>query len=237
VTGDLEAAQFGGDWTLEVVVVTRAHVPVLGDFLARSRSELAVRLDLGAGGLVQTQRVCSTIVNDGRGLVRTEVPAAFIAALPVVSFPVALTEQDGVWSYAADFGRQVLGWDGMGVLPTDPADPRVRDSDADGHPGLTVQIEAPFVGTGSVYVVQVGRTRVSATWDGTAFFGAVAVPEFAQAVIGASTRALLKGPTIRPAPELSSFRMTRGEASCGGAVPKLIISASGAAPSGVAAAT
>jgi hypothetical protein len=215
MSGVVGEAEFAGDWTLEVVVVTAAHIPILGDFLARSRSELAVRLDRGTDGLVQTQRVCSTTVNDGQGLVRTVVPPAFIAALPVVSFPVDIAERGGIWGYAADFGRQVLGWDGIGGIPTDPADPRVRDSDGDGHPGLTVQVEAPFVGTGAVYVVQVGRTTVAGTWDGMGFFGAVGVPEFAQSVIGASSQMLLSGPTVRPAPELSSFRMTRGVAPCG----------------------
>ncbi len=215
MTPDVAAAEFAGDWTLAIVVVTRAHVPVLGDFLARSRSELAVRLDARAGGAAQTQRVCSTTVNEGRGIVRTEIPPAFVAALPVVSFPVDIAERDGSWSYAADFGRQVLGWDGLGVVPSDPLDPRVRDDDGDGHPGLTVRLEAPLVGAGAVYVVQAGRTTVSGTWDGTAFTGAVSVPEFAQSVIGASTRMLLNGPTVRPAADLSSFRMTRGVASCG----------------------
>jgi hypothetical protein len=209
------AAAFAGDWTLELVLVTRAHVPVLGDFLARSRSELAVRLDTGAGIGVQTQRVCSTTVNEGRGIVRTEIPPAFIAALPVVSFPVDLAARDGAWSYAADFGRQVLGWDGLGAIPSDPLDPRVRDDDGDGHPGLTVRVEAPLVGAGAVYVVQAGRTTVSGTWDGTAFAGAVDIPELAQSVIGASTRMLANGPTVHAAADLSSFRMTRGVASCG----------------------
>lgn len=215
MTGDLAAEQFAGDWALRIEVVTQVHVPVLGEFLARSRSELAVRIDQVAGGLVQTQRVCSTVVNDGRGIVRTEIPAAFIAALPTVSFPVDLAQRSGVWGYAADFGRQKVGWTGAGELPTDPGDPRVDDGDGDGHPGMTVRVEAPLVGAGAVYVVQVGRTTAAGAWDGAAFTGALGVPELEQSVIGASSRMLLGGPTVRPAPGLSRFQMTRGVAACG----------------------
>ena len=216
MTGEaVEMAEFAGDWTLDMVLATRARVPVLGDFLARSRSSLAVRIDVVGGHAVQTQRVCSTTVNDGRGLVRTEIPQAVIAALPAASFPIDLSLRDGAWVYAADFGRQVIGWTGEGVIPTQPTDPRVQDGDGDGRPGFTVRVEGPILGAGEVYVVQAGRTTVAGTWDGTAFSGSVGMPEFAQSVVGASSTFLLHGPELRTAPEQSSFRMVRGQAACG----------------------
>ena len=57
---------------------------------------------------------------------------------------------------------------------------------------MTVQIEAPFVGTGSVYVVQVGRTTVFGTWDGTANYGQIgslAAEAMADAIVRAATQA------------------------------------------------
>ncbi len=210
---------FIGEWTLDVTLVTRAEVPVLGDFVTRTRSIAAVRLEVRDGRLWQSQRVCSSTLNDGRGIVRTLIPPTFIAALPVASFPVTLNPTAEGWSYAADFGRQVLGWDGIGTLPTAAEPTRLRDDDGDGHPGVTVRVEAPFVGTGEVYVVQAGRTLVTGAWDGAAIRGTVTVPELAQSVVGASSKMLLHGPTVTPAADPGWFRLTPG-APAGCAAPR-----------------
>ena len=113
----VEIAEFAGEWVLDLLLVTRASVPILGEFVTRTRSEVAVELAVRDAGVWQTQRVCTTAVNDGRGLVRTRIPPAFVAALPVISFPVDLTPTPSGWDYAADFGRQLIGWDGAGALP------------------------------------------------------------------------------------------------------------------------
>jgi hypothetical protein len=216
MTGEpVEIASFAGDWVLDLVVATRARVPLLGSFPARARSELAVRVDVADGHVRQSQRPCSTILNDGRGLVRTSFPPAFVASIPIARFPVALTWTGAVWTYAADFGRQVLGWSGEGALPLVGDDPRVRDDDKDGAPGVTVLVEAPILGAGSVQIAQAGRTAVSGTWDGTAFAGSAQILELQQAVIGASSRMLARNPVVEPDPGNSSFRMRRGVASCG----------------------
>lgn len=211
-----EIAEFAGDWVLELVLVTRATVPILGDFVTRTRSEAAVRLEVRDDTVWQTQRVCSTTVNDGRGLVRTLIPPAFVAAIPVISFPVALTRTPTGWSYGADFRQQRLGWDGDGTLPRPDETARLRDDDGDGHPGLTVLVQAPVVGSGEVYVVQSGRTVVSGIWSGEAFTGTVSIPELQQSVVGASRPMFLHAPTLVPDGPASRFRLTRGRASCAG---------------------
>lgn len=216
MTGEVvEVAEFYGDWIMDLTLVSRAKVPVLGDFITRSRSELSVRLEAGASGVRQTHRICRTDLNDGRGIIKTIIPPSFIAALPVHSFAVDLSLKGSTWHYAAAFERQIIGWSGVGDLPTEASDPRIRDEDGDGHPGMTVWVEAPIAGTGEVYVVQAGQTSVTGIWDGQAFSGNVGIPEFAQKVVGASNRMLLNGPEILPDAPQSSFRMTRGVASCG----------------------
>lgn len=204
-----------GDWVLTMVLASSANVPVLGEFRTLTRSTLAVRIEDGPEGLVQTQRLCSSTINDGKGMVRTLLPPSFIAAVPVARFPITVAEVDGVRTYAADFGRQAIGWTGVGDFPKTADDPRIVDSDGDGHPGATVLVEAPLVGHGQVYVIQTGRTTVRGTWDGVAFVGTVDVPEFGQLVVGASSRMLANGPALVADPTRSSFRLERGRAGCG----------------------
>lgn len=210
----VEISDFAGDWVLDLVLVTRATVPILGEFVTRTRSEAAVRLEVREEGVWQSQRVCSTSVNDGRGLVRTYIPPAFVAAIPVIQFPVELSRTPGGWSYAADFGEQLLGWDGVGTLPRAEETARIRDDDGDGNPGLTVLVQAPVVGSGEVYVVQSGRTVVSGAWAGGALTGDVAIPELEQSVVGASRAMFLHAPVLVPDGPASRFRLTRGRASC-----------------------
>lgn len=210
----VELAEFAGDWVMDLTLVTRATVPLLGDFLTRTRSEVAVRLEVRGDEVWQTQRVCTTTVNDGRGLVRTKIPPAFVSALPVITFPVTLTPTPTGWAYGADFGRQLLGWNDDGELPRAEERSRIRDDDGDGHPGLTVLVEAPVVGAGEVYVVQVGRTRVAGGWEGQGFAGSVTIPELQQAVVGASRDLFLHAPTLVPDHTASRFSMMRGRASC-----------------------
>ena len=54
-------------------------------------------------------------------------------------------------------------------LPTSPEDPRIIDDDGDGHPGMTVTIRHPLVGTGHVYIAQrsVARLEGALQADGT----------------------------------------------------------------------
>ncbi len=54
-------------------------------------------------------------------------------------------------------------------LPTTEDDPRLIDSDGDGHPGITVMIRHPMVGQGQVFVAQRSIARIEGTVnaDGT----------------------------------------------------------------------
>lgn len=199
-----------GRWTLEMVVATRALIPVLGATRAEVRSVLDVTIEAGPDGLVQSQRVCTSQLVDRGRLVKTVLPEAFVRALPVARFPITLTPDASGWAYEADFGAQSVGWTGEGALPRDAAAPSVVDWDNDGQPGATVRIQAPIVGTGVVYVVQQGRTLVSGRFgaDGS-ISGSVTVVGFGQQVIGASSALLEHAPTIEQDPARSSFRMSR----------------------------
>lgn len=49
------------------------------------------------------------------------------------------------------------------ALPTDINDPRIVDTDGDGHPGVTVGISHPLVGSGHVFVAQRSVARLEGT--------------------------------------------------------------------------
>lgn len=201
----IELAEF---WRMEIEVASFAEVPVIGATRATVGSSLAVTLRRTVGGWVQEQEVCTSRVLDARKLVKTLLPDAFVDALPLARFPVHFEQDAGGWRYIADFGFQAVGWSGVGALPAVAADPRVTDFDQDGHPGATVLIEAPIVGTGEVYVVQSGRTladgRLGA--DG-AIEGRLRVVDFGQQVLGASMSLLEHGPRVSPDDARSRFRM------------------------------
>lgn len=205
------------EWRMEMVVATRALIPVLGATRAEVRSTLAVRLVATADGWVQTQDTCDARLVDRGKLVRTTLPPAFVRALPDATFAVTVAESEGSQRYEADFGRQDVGWDGRGEMPAEADAPGVVDWDGDGLPGATVLVDAPIVGTGQVYVAQTGRTRVRGERlpDGT-IQGTIEVTDFAQHVLGGSSPLFRHGPEVVSDPERSWFRMTPAPGfSCG----------------------
>lgn len=208
-----------GTWVMELVLASQVHVPVLRPLHSETRSVLAVRIEARGGQLWQTQQVCDARITEEQRLVRTVLPRAFVAALPLARFPVTTWSSDGAWYYAADFGRQAVGWSGVGALPGSPDDPAVVDSDGDGRPGVTVLVEAPLVGAGEVWVAQAGRTTARGRIEGDRVQGQLEVPELEQRVLGASNRLLLHAPQIEPDPAASRFEMRRvDDAGCAAAL-------------------
>jgi hypothetical protein len=209
------------EWKLEMIVATRAQIPVIGSTRAEVLSTLAVRWERGPQGWIQSQQVCESRLLDRGHFVRTVLPDAFVRALPRPRFPIVLAPPARIgepWRYSADFGRQDVGWDGVAELPTSADAPGVVDFDGDGKPGATVLIEAPIVGTGEVYVAQEGRTTVDGSLqpDGT-IRGAVIVTDFAQVVLGGSSAMFSRGPEVTSDPSRSRFTLTPAPGfRCGG---------------------
>lgn len=202
------AAEPTTDWRLDLVIATLAEVPVLGAMRAEGRSVLAVHLTRTAEGWIQEHEVCTSAVHEATRIVRTELPEAFVDALPDARFPATFDPKPG-GGYAAAFGPQPVGWSGDGALPDSLTDPRVRDWEGDGRPAATVRVTAPFVGTGEVYVVQSGETRLTGTMgeDGV-IRGSVSVVGYASRVLAATSKLLERGPEVTPDPGRSWFTLT-----------------------------
>ncbi|MFZ5481234.1 MAG: hypothetical protein ACOZNI_31030 [Myxococcota bacterium] len=184
-----------GTWRVHMAVATRAKVPVVGD--AYTVTESVVQLDVREDGTARWT-VCDARIDDSGSAVRTVLPPAFVAALPDREATVAW--EDG--RLVIDPGVERLGLREGGA---------VFDADGDGRPGLTVQVDAPLLGEGEVWMVQRGHVVLEALNVGQdRITGRVRVYALEQRVLGAEPRVLGYAPRIVPLDRGSAFVMVRG---------------------------
>ncbi len=144
-----------------------------------------------------TSRYCS-VVQDRLGRVRTTLGPAFIASMPEWEEAARVRgPTTGPWEVEIPAHDIVLGAavaEPGGRLPTDGDDPRVVDSDGDGQPGFTVQVDG-FV-DGQVYMVQRLARGLRGTLGTDGRMTGLVVGFSEQEVVGASN-AILKTFTPR----------------------------------------
>ena len=198
-----------GDYAMIVDVGSSSKVAFAGTTEVITRTLLRVRLAQEGGLWVQEQSVCDVkVLSDSRS--KVVIPRAFVNSLPRQSYPVTLTPTEGGWTYRADPGPSVLGYDPAltgGKMPVGPKDPGVLDPDGDGHPGVTVLLEIPVFGSVQMYVVQRGHSRYQGTFQNGGFEGSVEVVSVDQRTLGASFPPFAANPEIRSLPDRSRFRM------------------------------
>jgi hypothetical protein len=190
-------------------------IPLLGE-RTRTASSL-VLLDVHQDGLVLSAQgsACSTTIDNGTTLVKTEIPEAFILSLPQAIWTATLeTSEEGLrfvrpWVTSVSGAR--LEDPENDPLPTSADDPRVFDQDGDGKPGLTVRVSVLGLISGEVYVVQRDRSRLSGTVVSNDAIDGLVEWTSEQSVLGASNPFLVGGTAARidPVPEHSFFRARR----------------------------
>lgn len=156
-----------------------------------------------------SSRYCS-VVQAPLGRVRTTLGPAFVASIPEwEEFATVRGPADGPWTFELPLHEQVLGArlsDPGEPLPTEGDDPRVVDSDGDGHPGFTTEV-AGFV-DGQVYMVQRLSRGLRGTLDPSGHMTGQVLGTGQQEVVGASNT-ILKTFTPRfehdPDPSRSTF--------------------------------
>lgn len=199
---DLDPA---GTWRLDLVVATRAHIPILGDIRSASRNVLLVTIARDGDGWIQRQQVCAARIEGEAGLARTLIPRAFVDALPPRSYPITL---DGD-RYLADPGSESVGFRGT-VLPSSANDPSVFDQDRDGAPGVSVRVEVPMFGGADVWVAQRGHSVLKGrVVSPDRIEGSVDVRVLQQVTLGASNRLFAHSVHAIPDPAASRFTLTR----------------------------
>jgi hypothetical protein len=213
-------AAIAGTWAREVTQTALTTLPVVGETTTRTTAlhRLVVTAEVrdGSAALAVATTVCDLHIDNGTELVKTVVPDALVASLPVTEAPGTLTETPDGLAFAQPSAVELRGVrladPAADPLPTSGDDPAVWDQDGDGHPGVTMRI-AGLV-DGEVYVVQ----RRTAAFTG-AFVGAGAdriegLVDWTdeQVILGADNPLLESGRRTRPAPpEESTFVMRRVE--------------------------
>ena len=94
---------------------------------------------------------------------KTTFPAAFVNTMPIRENYATLSAEEVGADFIVD---PFVNVDGAELpspesdrLPTSASDSRLRDQDSDGHPGVTIHIDAPWGVSGNVYLTQ--RSRYS----------------------------------------------------------------------------
>lgn len=176
----------------------------------RTTSVLLHTVRASGDGLVVETRYCS-VEQAPLGRVRTSLGPAFVAAMPVLESSLSADPGEGGPGAVRIADRaMVLGADlddpAYDPLPTDDDDPRVVDSDGDGHPGVTVEVDG-FV-SGQVYLVQRLVRGLRGTVGSDGRMTGTVTGEGDQVVIGASN-AILKTFTPKfehnPDPKRNTF--------------------------------
>ena len=212
-TRGLDEGALAGVWAHRQITVALADVPVVGVLQSPTIATQRVVFEARDGQLFMRGLTCGLEVGSPESPVKTVVPEAFIRAVGEVVRPVVVGA-DGAFEAPRMLdvrGVELTDPEGE-ALPTEPDDPRVRDDDRDGKPGLTIR--ATGLTDGEIYVVQRGWTRLIGRVEGDRVDGRI---EWAsdQVVLDADNPILAQGvPTAQdPDPALHVFRSTRVDAA------------------------
>lgn len=202
----------GGTWAQEFVTASTSRVPVVGEVDSVARTFLLVEIAQEGRALRISSRVCAMEMDTG-SVVRTEIPRAFVRALPARTNRARLLERDGSWSIRDWSTFEVIGADlpdpQNTPLPRRAGDPYIVDQDGDGHPGMTVNIRGMV--SGEIYVVQRGWSELDATTVNADRIDGAVRWSMEQRVLGASRWMLDSEPPTWPStnPAASYFRTVR----------------------------
>lgn len=179
-----------GRWRLSLSLPVEQTAPVVGEL--ERRFELTGLVDVRADreGFTQQTRACAFAITGGGFASSVEVPDTFLDAIQVPASPLEASS-DGIVTvlhgihlgYESDHGNE--------DPPRHASDPRVRDSDGDGNPGVTVILRVLQLGEVELYVTQHLRLRLEGVrreQEGgeERYEGIVRVGRFEQHVIGST---------------------------------------------------
>ncbi len=151
-------------WAMLWVTTTVIDAPILSsfEFLAtQSRDYYVLEWEETGGHVYQHETKCALEISEVVGI-QASMPQQFFDCCASRTTDATLSDMVVGADYSADvftlYGA-ALGDPWEEDLPTDPDDPRVEDTDLDGHPGITSIIEG-WLGDGyaEVYVTQRAHT-------------------------------------------------------------------------------
>ncbi|MCK6504458.1 hypothetical protein L6R53_13825 [Myxococcota bacterium] len=211
---DTVGADLVGSWRFDVVVTTRAQVPILGEAVVETHKVMlaTVRRD-PAGALRQSHVACGMYARSNRRVAETWFPPSFVAAMHEQEYGLQVRAEAAGEHVSATVSPVHLGWDpgqSGGVMPRQADAPGVVDGDRDGQPGVTVHVRAPLFGQVSVYVVQHSVTALDG-WrhDPDTIRGSARLARLEQRALGASNPLFATNVPLAPDDDRSWFSMRR----------------------------
>lgn len=169
-----------------------------------------------------TEELCDISSTEAHGT-QTSFPAAFVASMPIREHEAVLSAAE----VGADFDTErFVNIDGVTLsnpstesLPTSSSDGRLRDQDSDGHPGVTIHVDAGIV-AGDVYVAQRSVFQISGVVVAQDRIEAYVDYEADQSILGASNPFLTMAevtPIPNPDPTTSYiiFQQVDDASDCG----------------------
>ncbi|MDJ0851389.1 MAG: hypothetical protein QNK04_23690 [Myxococcota bacterium] len=201
-----------GAYRLEMRQVHASRFPVLGKTRTDWVSVALARVRESEEGLVQEHRVCDIRFESGLPLVEMVMPPATQASLVDMRYPVELERDGDGWRYRADFGFEHVGYEPARPGAPPPKrrdDPSIVDSDGDGKPGATLQLDVPILDPFELYVVQRGQTVLNGRVVAEGHVEGAVAGDVEQVVIGSDPYFLKRSPKLEPDRERSRFSMVR----------------------------
>ncbi len=157
-----------GTWAQVQVTTARTEIPVVGTLETTTTSLLVTEIEREGADYVLTEQVCQIDLTGGSDAVETIISEAFAKGVSGQQRAIKWYRDGDALRY-----EQPKSWRASGVstknaatvkLPTSSDDPRVRDSDSDGNPGLTVKIRGAV--DGEIYVAERSWSVLTGKMDG-----------------------------------------------------------------------
>jgi len=215
LTGTGALPDLEGTWAMLQVYPRVAQLPLVGESSQTSYVVQWVDVEQDDGSLTMRDRYCFTIIEESSPLATTRIPDAFMHSLRPQPRTATLAD-DGeriVFEQApyTEIRGAVLERPETDGLPIDPNDPRVVDQDADGFPGMTVQVTLLGLMNAQIYVVQRVQYELSGAVLSTDRIEGLIRWSDEQIVLAATNPLLLAGAesTADPDPAKHVFVMLR----------------------------
>ena len=194
------AIDLRGEWLCAQLTTGESKAPGIGEMLTRTRLSSWLTIAQEGDALQVRWRVIDLAIDTGTRLARAELSPGLIENMADLERPGRIHER----RLELDWAQSVIGAE-VGEdesLPEEASDPRVRDTDQDGEPGVTIRFRG--LARGRVFAAQRTRTRLLSDpieHDRPPHLAGLVEWRLEQTVLGATNPLLKLAPDVRPVDE------------------------------------
>lgn len=200
-----------GRWVMVQVTTTKSDLPFVGAARASTRAVLLYDLTHDGTRVRGPGELCSLDIEAYPDLLRPVIPKRFARAVRPSPVDATLTVVDGRPHLESARALVVVGaalkepW--SEALPDEDDDPRIRDTDGDGHPGVTIELVGLV--EAEVYMAQRRWDRLQGDVRGADRVEGTVVHANEQSFLGSDLPLVNMIPQMDPDLERSRFLMQR----------------------------